>query len=114
MEELQVLQSMKSSTMGENIFEEVKTVLNQLEPICEKLSGICTDGAPAMVRPNSGVVSRIKLELSSMHIDTEDICEFHCILYLHNLCAKLIKFTHVMNTVVFCINFIKSRALSHR
>ena len=43
-----------------------------------------------------------------MDINTDDVCMFHCILHQQNICAKSLKFEHVMK------NFIKSRALNHR
>ena len=71
-------------------------------------------GAPAMVGSRAGVSSLIKKELASNNVDIHDFTAFHCIILQQNLCAKSVKFDHVMQKVVSTINFIKFRALSHR
>ncbi|XP_051784546.1 general transcription factor II-I repeat domain-containing protein 2-like [Erpetoichthys calabaricus] len=112
-EELLALQPMKNTTRGEDIFQEVKTVFTVFDLKWEKLCRISTDGAPSMIGPNIGVVVQIKTELSSNKINTEDLSVLHCIIHQQNLCAKSVKFAHVMGTITACINFIKSRALNH-
>ena len=65
-------------------------------------------------KKNVGVVDKIKSGLTKRNIDINNLFAFHCIIHQENLCAKLLKFTHVMETTVSCVNFIKSRGLSHR
>ena len=113
-EEMLALQSMKDTTTGEDVFEEVKTAVEKVGLQWKRLSGISTDGAPAMVGSRSGAVVRIISYISDMDVNTDDVCVFHCILHQQNLCAKSLKFEHVMKKVVTCVNFIKSRALNHR
>jgi hypothetical protein len=48
-------------------------------------------------------------KLNSKNLDADKLCVFHCIINKENLCAKLIKFTHVIFKTVTCINFTKSR-----
>lgn len=60
-----------------------------------------------------GVVSRIKSELVKKNANN-NIFSLHCIVHQENLCEKSLKFTHVMDTVVSCVNYIKSRGLNHR
>ena len=114
MEELLSIQSMKDTTTGSNIFEEVRKAFDRFELKWEQLSGIFTDGAPAMTGRNSGLVARIRIELLNRKLNPENISVLHCIIHQENLCVKVLKFKHVMSTVVTCINFIKSRGLNYR
>ena len=113
-EEMLGLQAMKDTTTGEDIFQELKILMAKFNLHFEKLHGLSTDGAPAMVGSKVGLISKIRTELGSMNIDTKDFSVFHCIIHQENLCAKSLKFEHVMSKVVSSINFIKSRALNHR
>lgn len=113
-EELLALQAMKDTTKGKDIFEEIVKVFNAFNLDWAKLNGVTTDGAPAMVGKNIGVVANIKTELSRRKIDENQLLSFHCIIHQEDLCAKTIKFKHVMEVVVSCVNFIKSRGLNHR
>lgn len=53
------------------------------------------------------------IRVNRKSINTEDLCIRHGIIHQPNLRAKLIKF-NVMAPVVYCINFIEGRTLSHR
>lgn len=53
--------------------------------------------------------------MANTNLNTKELCVFHCIIHQQNLCAKAVKFFHVMSTVInMCINFIKSRTLNHQ
>ena len=111
-EEMLGLQAMKDTTTGDDIFNEVKALMTKFQ--LQNLRGFSTDGAPAMVGSRAGVSSLIKKELTSNNVEMHDFTAFHCIIHQQNLCAKSVKFDHVMKKVVSTINFIKSRALNHR
>ena len=113
-EEILGLQAMKDTTTGDDIFNEVKALMTKFNLQLQNLRGFSTDGAPAMVGSRAGVSSLIKKELASNNADMHDFTAFHCIIHQQNLCAKSVKFDHVMKKVVSTINFIKSRALNHR
>ena len=70
------LQSMKDTTTGEDVFEEVKTAVEKVGLQWKRLSGISTDGAPAMVGSRSGAVVRIISYISDMDVNTDDVCVF--------------------------------------
>lgn len=80
----------------------------------QNLRGFSTNGAPAMVGSRAGVSSLIKKELPSNNVDVRDLAAFHCIIHQQNLCAKSVKFDHVMKKVVSIANFTKSLTLNHR
>ena len=115
MEEMLGLQAMKDTTTGDDIFNEVKALMTKFNFQLQNLRGYLMDGAPAMVGSRAGVSSLIKKELASNTVML--ICTiftaFHCIIHQQNLCAKSVKFDHVMKKVVFTIKFVKSRALNH-
>ncbi|XP_045118463.1 general transcription factor II-I repeat domain-containing protein 2B-like [Portunus trituberculatus] len=53
-EELLSLEAMHGTTTGEDLFESLVSSMNKLELTFEKLSGLTTDGAPAMVGSQKG------------------------------------------------------------
>ena len=112
-EEMLGLQSMKGTTTSEDIFHEVKNLTKNFNLSIEKLHSLATDGAPSMVGSKNGFVSKLKAEIS-MHREPSSFIAFHCMIHQQNLCAKSVKFSNIMSTVVSCVNFIKSRALNHR
>jgi hypothetical protein len=94
-EELLALQPLKGTTTGEVIFETVNTVLERFGLKWSSLSGICTDGAPAMVSARKGLIGIVHERTIQLQIHTENLTIFHCIIHQQNLCAKSIKFTNV-------------------
>jgi hypothetical protein len=49
-------QPLNGTTAGEDIFETVNTVFERFGLKWSSLSGICTDGAPAMVGARKGLI----------------------------------------------------------
>lgn len=54
-EELLSMQAMHGTTKGEDLFEQVVLAMNKFELPFEKLSGLATDGAPAMLGAQKGL-----------------------------------------------------------
>ena len=102
-EEILGLQAMKDT--GDDIFNEVKALMTKFNLQLQNLRGFSTDGAPAMVGSRAGVSFLMKKELASNNVDMHDFTAFHCIIHQQNLCAKSVKFDHVMKKVVSTINF---------
>uniref|UniRef100_A0A8C1LT94 Uncharacterized protein n=1 Tax=Cyprinus carpio TaxID=7962 RepID=A0A8C1LT94_CYPCA len=113
-EELLSLQAMHGTTKGKDLFEQVVLAMNKFELPFEKLSGLATDGAPAMLGPQKGLTALIKKEMSRLRLDPSDLVVCHCIIHQESLCAHSLKLHSVMTTVVSTINFIKSRGLNSR
>ncbi|XP_056440141.1 general transcription factor II-I repeat domain-containing protein 2A-like [Gadus chalcogrammus] len=113
-EELLSLQAMHGTTKGEDLFNQVIVAMNNFELPFEKLSGIATDGAPAMVGAQKGLTALVKKEMSRLSLDPSDLVVCHCIIHQESLCAHSLKLNNVMTTVVSTINFIKSRGLNNR
>ena len=112
-EEFLALQSMKDTTTGGDIFAEVCDAIERFGLDWSKLCGMASDGAPAMSGLGVGLVGRVKAELREKGLN-DDIVVFHCIIHQENLCAKTLKFTHVIGPVSQAVNFIRARGFNHR
>ena len=110
-EELLDLQSLKGQTRGEDLFASLCSAIDNMKLPWNKVSGIVTDGAPAMCGDQRGLATRICTKVSEQG---GSAVKLHCIIHQQVLCAKCLKFDHVMNPVVKAINFIRSKALNHR
>ena len=102
-EEFLDMASMKATTTGQNICEEVIKMMKKFEIDTSKLVGITTDAAPSMVGKNNGFVKRF-LDV----IQGEDVLVNHCIIHHENLCSKVLDFGEVMKNVASCVNYIRS------
>ncbi|XP_047989846.1 general transcription factor II-I repeat domain-containing protein 2-like [Leguminivora glycinivorella] len=105
-EEMAALVPMKGSTKGSDLYESFNAVINRYNL---NLAGITTDGAPAMVGKNEGLVALVKKSNPDV-----PFVQYHCIIHQENLCAKSVNIKDVMSIVVKTVNFIKSRGLNHR
>ena len=72
----------------------------------DKLCGVATDGAPAMVGKHKEMISFLKNEMDTRGIRHDRLVFFHCIVHQQNLCSKSVKFDHAVSVVTDCINFI--------
>lgn len=95
-------------TRGEDLFEEIKSVVEKNNLDWSKLNSICTDGAPAMTGKNNGCVALIEKFLG------RKLAKYHCIIHRQHLCAKDLGMLSVLGIVVRCINKIRARALNRR
>ena len=73
----------------------------------DKLCGVATVGAPAMIGKHKGMVSLLKKEMDVRRIRHDRLVSFHCIVHQQSLCSKSVKFDHVVSVVTDCISFIK-------
>ena len=79
----------------------------QLDP--KKLSGLTTDGAPAMVGKHKGFCKTFLEAFGAQKVVLN-----HCIIHQKNLCNKVQDGIDIMKEVVNCVNYIRSRGLNHR
>ncbi|XP_063748741.1 general transcription factor II-I repeat domain-containing protein 2B-like [Eleginops maclovinus] len=110
-QELAGLETLKGTTKGVDIFMAVERVLDKNGLNWETLSGIMTDGAPAMVGKRAGLTALVSDKVSEFG---GSILKYHCILHQEQLCAKNMGLKNVMQDVVAIVNNIRSKALSHR
>jgi len=112
-QELAGLSSMHGQTTGLEIFNNVKLTVENLGLPWTLLAGVTTDGAPAMLGSSNGFIGQLKRHLNSSGHD-QTLFEHHCIIHQEALCARTLKFKHVMDFVCQSVNFIRARALKHR
>ena len=72
-----------------------------------KLVGVCTDGAPAMIGANSGLISLVKQ-------NNPAIQGTHCMIHKAALVSKTIpkRLHEHMSVVIKVVNYVKSSALN--
>ncbi|XP_073807411.1 general transcription factor II-I repeat domain-containing protein 2-like [Danio rerio] len=110
-EELLDLKSLKGLTRGTDLFVSVCEAVDDMKLPWSKVSGIITDGAPAMAGERSGLSTLICNKVSE---EAGNAIKLHCIIHQQALCAKHLKFDDVMKPVAKVINSIRSKALYHR
>ena len=108
------LESMHETTRGEDLFQKLLQALNKFNLPLDKLCGVATNGASAMVGKHKGMVSLLKKEMDARGIRHDRLVFFHYIVYQQSLCAKFVKFDHVISVATSCINFIKKKDLNNR
>ena len=74
-----------------------------------KLVGVCTDGAPAMIDANSGLISLVKQKNPAIQ-------GTHCMFHKAALVSKTIpkRLHEHMSVVIKVVNYVKSSALNTR
>ncbi|XP_068217891.1 general transcription factor II-I repeat domain-containing protein 2A-like [Palaemon carinicauda] len=113
-EEMASLQSMKGTTTGQNVFDELEKLLARFGLDYTNLVSIATDGAPAMSGQKNGVVGLLKTRMGSQNIDLGSLIVLHCIIHQEALYTKTTYFHHVTNILIKAVNCIRSRGLNHR
>lgn len=111
-EEMASLVPLKDTTKSLILHEAVKNTMQRFSLTCDNISGIVTDGAPAMVGKREGLTKLI--ENDAIAAGNTRLMKYHCIVHQENLCAKALKMDNVMQIVIKCVNFIRSRGLNHR
>lgn len=107
-EELLGLKSLGGTTKGTDLFDALKSCVEDNNLDWAKLHSICTDGAPAMTGRYAGCLSLLEAFLM------RPVLKYHCIIHQEALCGKVLDLKHVMSVVLKCVNRIRARALSRR
>ncbi|KAG7162491.1 Zinc finger BED domain-containing protein 5-like 10, partial [Homarus americanus] len=93
-EELVSLESFHGKTRGSDIFDKVKSCLENLQLDSSKLITVCTDGAPSMIGKVAGTTTLLENFLN------RPLLKYHCIIHQESLCGKTLNLQHVMLPVV--------------
>ncbi|KRY07880.1 SCAN domain-containing protein 3 [Trichinella patagoniensis] len=108
-EELLFSEPLKTTTKGADVFQAVSQFFEVNGLMWEKLVGVCTDGAPAMLGSRSGFVKMIK---------SKNPCIFamHCVIHRQALVAKTLldDLREDLNFAVGVVIYVKSSALNTR
>ena len=95
---------MHGTIRGEDLFEKLLLAMEKSNLPFEKLGGIATDGAPAMVGSQKRLTALLEKELTRCSFTADDLVVYHCIIHQQNFCAKSLQLRNVMLTVIKCIN----------
>jgi hypothetical protein len=110
-EELAALQTMKTTTTGDDIFSKEEGTLSNLGLQWKNLKSVTTDGGRNMCGTKTGLVGNICKAVQ--HVGAERPMILHCIIQQQALYGKSLQLSDVMNDVT-TVNFIRSHALAHR
>ena len=99
--------SLKTTTKSEDVMEKISTFFDTEGLEWNKLCGICTNGAPAMLGSRSGFQTKVKAK-------SPQAKSFHCIIHRYALACKTlpISLKEVLNLVIKLINFVKESTLN--
>nr|XP_022911991.1 general transcription factor II-I repeat domain-containing protein 2-like [Onthophagus taurus] len=108
-EELLAILPLKGNTRGEDLFKAIDKFINNSNIRYDKIVSLSTDGAPAMIGKEKGVVKKIRDK-------NPGLISYQCIIHQTALCGKLsATLKKVMDSLVQLINFMRSHSsLQHR
>lgn len=112
-EEFLTMESLKGQTRGEDLFDRVSAVIENVKLPWSKLVNVTTDGSPNLTGKNVGLLRRIQNKVKDENPD-QDVIFLHCIIHQESLCKSVLQLNHVVNPVVKLVNFIRARGLQHR
>ena len=108
-EEMLFCKSLETTTKAEDVFRLVDAYFHKNDMKWEKLVGVCTDGAPAMLGCRSGFITRVKQK-------NPDAVGTHCVIHREALASKTLPaaMKNKLAIVIRIVNFIKSSAVNSR
>ena len=108
-EEMLFCKSLETTTKAEDVFRLVDAYFHKNDMKWEKLVGVCTDGAPAMLGCRSGFITRVKQK-------NPDVVGTHCVIHREALASKILPaaMKNKLAIVIRIVNFIKSSAVNSR
>ena len=108
-EEFLFCQPLETTSKAVDVFQMLIDFFNKTELSWSKLVGVCTDGAPAMIGANPGLISLVKQK-------NPTIQGTHCMIHKAALVSKTIpkRLHEHMSVVIKVVNFVKSSALNTR
>ncbi|XP_072768354.1 general transcription factor II-I repeat domain-containing protein 2A-like [Nerophis lumbriciformis] len=103
------LANLSGQTRREDIYKAISEMLHEKGIDLKKVVSIATDGAPAMLGREKGLVPRLREHHPGL-------ISYHCIIHQSVLCASLGEvYSEIMTTMMKLINFLRaSSALQHR
>ena len=98
-----------SRTRGEDVFRAIDTFFRENDIKWERLCGLCTDGAPAMLGHSSGFHANVKKVAPGCTL-------MHCMIHREALASKTLgpELTKMLKQVIKLVNTVKSSALNTR
>ena len=87
--EMASLVPLKDTTKSIDLYNAVKMTLKRFSLTLDNISGITTDGAPAMIGKKEGLVKLIEDDAITAGISR--LMKYQCIIHQENLCSKSLK-----------------------
>jgi hypothetical protein len=112
-EELLKLVPIYDTNKGVDIFNKLIQTLEDFSISLNRLTSVTTDGAPAMIGKNIGLIALVKDKLKSINANSI-LVNYHCIIHQQALCSQYAELSNVMEIVVKTVNKIRSNSLAHR
>ena len=108
-EEFSFCQPLETTSKQVDVFQMLIDFFNKTELSWSKLVGVSTDGAPAMIGANSGLIFLVKQKNPAIQ-------GTHCMIHKAVLVSKTIprKLHEHMSLVIKVVNYVKSSALNTR
>ena len=108
LEEMMLCCPLETTAKAIDVLAVVSTFFEENNLSWDKLVGVCTDGAPAMLGSRSGFVTKIK-QKSPSAVGT------HCVIHREALAARTlpVELMNSLNSVIKIVNFIKVGPLIH-
>ena len=108
-EEFLFCQPLGTTSKAVDVFQMLIDFFDKTELSWSKLVGVCTDGAPAMIGANSGLISLVKQKNPAIQ-------GTHCMIHKAALVSKIIpkRLHEHMSVVIKVVNYVKSSALNTR
>ena len=108
-EEILFCQPLETTSKAVDVFQMLINFFDKTELSWNKLVGVCTDGAPAMIGTNSGLISLVKQKNPAIQGK-------HCMIHKAALVSKTIpkRLHEHMSVVIKVVNYVKSSALNTR
>lgn len=108
-EEMLFCKPLETTTKAEDVFKVVATFFDNNGMKWEKLVGVCTDGAPAMIGSRSGFIARIK-QISPNAVGS------HCVIHREALASRTLPaaMKDHLAIIIRAVNFVKTSAVNTR
>ena len=108
-EEFLFCQPLETTSKAVDVFQMLIDFFDKTELSWSKLVGVCTDGAPAMIGANSGLIFLVKQKNPAIQ-------GTHCMIHKAALVSKTIpkRLHEHMSVVIKVVNYVKSSALDTR
>ena len=108
-EEFPFCQPLETTSKAADVFQVLIDFFDKTKLSWSKLVGVCTDGAPAMIGANSGLVSPVKQKNPAIQVT-------YCMIYKAALVFKTIpkRLHEHLSVVIKVIDYVKSSALNNQ
>ena len=108
-EEMLFCRPLETTTKAEDGLKLVDPYFHEKDMKWERLGGVCTDGAPAMLGCRSGFIAKTKQK-------NPDVVGTHCVIHREALASKILPaaMKNKLAIIIRIVNFIKSSSVNSR